>query len=156
MKRIRLTNGQYTEVSDEDYEYLNQWNWYCSSYGYAYRKIGNQNLFLHREVLKPKAGEYSDHINGIKLDNQRTNLRLCTYQENLRNKPKRVGSFSSKYKGVSWSKRWNTWRAYVYDKGKSIWIGNFDNEVYAAMAYDLWAKDLYGKFAKTNFTALNN
>jgi len=153
MKAIKLTNGMETFVDDNDYEYLTQWNWYYSSHGYAYRKIGDKTIFLHREVLKPIMGQYTDHINGNKLDNQKSNLRICTYQQNLCNNPKRKGSYTSPYKGVSWSQRWQTWRTYVYKDSKSIWIGNFDNPHHAALAYDLWTRDLHGEFANTNFIA---
>ena len=34
---------------------------------------------------------------------------------------------------------------------KSIFIGNFENEIDAAKAYDRKAKELFGKYAKLNF-----
>jgi hypothetical protein len=45
----------------------------------------------------------------------------------------------------------NQWRARVSVKGRQVSIGLFRKERHAAMVYDLWAVDLYGEFAKTNF-----
>ncbi len=37
------------------------------------------------------------------------------------------------------------------------YIGFFKEEKWAAIAYDIWAKDLFGEFAKFNFpNALHN
>jgi hypothetical protein len=39
----------------------------------------------------------------------------------------------------------------VYSKGKRILLGNFDDEIKAAQAYDEAAKELHGKYARLNF-----
>ena len=39
--------------------------------------------------------------------------------------------YSSKYKGVCWSKRYNKWNSYIYIKRKQIRIGLFDTELQA-------------------------
>ena len=39
----------------------------------------------------------------------------------------------------------------IAKNGKQMFIGYFDQEHYAAMAYDIWAKDLFGKHAYLNF-----
>ncbi len=56
MKRIKLTQGKYTLVDNEDFEWLNQFKWYLKK-GYAIRNKpvdGNGKrgtLFMHRVIL---------------------------------------------------------------------------------------------------------
>ena len=47
MKEIQLTQGYFTQVDDEDYEYLNQWKWHCNSYNYAGRGITVETGNIH-------------------------------------------------------------------------------------------------------------
>ena len=86
---------------------------------------------MHREILgKIPEGYVVDHINRNGLDNRKKNLRICTVSENLLNRPKYRGH--SQYKGVSWHKKSQRWRATF--RGKDI--GWFLNEKEAAKCYD--------------------
>jgi hypothetical protein len=108
-----------------------------------------------------------DHINGDKLDNRRSNLRLATRNENEANKGKRRGhkkkdgtdDNSSQYKGVSKMKdgRKKCWRAIIStnqnnNAGKTVQVnlGTYYDEKDAAKAYNKAAVDMYGEFASLN------
>lgn len=150
-----MTQGKYALVDDEDYEWLSQWNWWFNG-GYATRvetKRGIRNrIFMHRLINDTPPDKYTDHINGNRLDNRRANLRVCTTQENARNMRKTHGS--SVYKGVQWSHRQKAWKTTLNEKGQVAYIGYFKNERHAALAYDLWAIDMWGQFAKVNLPVL--
>jgi len=163
VKTIPLTQGKVALVDDEDFEFLNQWKWCYSgprrnpnSTGYAFRglwKNGSMGrIYMHRIVIKTRPGSIVDHVNRDGLDNRRRNLRIVTQSQNNLNSCKHLGS-SSIYKGVHWSKRLGKWRVQISVEvsGPKVYIGAFENERHAAMAYDIWAHDIYGEFANLNF-----
>lgn len=88
-----------------------------------------------------------DHINCDKLDNRLENLRLASKGQNLTNIPKSDGR-TSKYKGVCWKKSNKCWTAQISHEGKCIWLGHFDNEYDAHVAYCEAAKRLKGEYAR--------
>lgn len=71
-----------------------------------------------------------DHINGDKLDNNLTNLRIISNRENL---SRRGGT--SKYAGVSWSKRDVKWRVDIYLGDRYYYLGLYKTEEEAHIAY---------------------
>ena len=73
-----------------------------------------------------------DHINDIKTDNRLKNLQLITNRENAY---RTQGKYSSKYKGVSWCKKKNKWRASIRIHSKSVHLGYFLNEHDAYLIY---------------------
>ena len=153
-KRIPLTQGQFTIVDDADFDWLNQWKWYAAratSTYYAVRKESetDKSIRMHRLLLNPPPGIESDHINGDGLDNRRSNLRLCTRSQNNANRRK-FSLCSSRYKGVSWQKRYRNWRARIWISGKEKQLGLFDDEQKAARAYNRAAIALFGEFARLN------
>ena len=105
---------------------------------------------MHREIKVVPKGKIIDHINDNGLDNRKSNLRFCTNRQNLsrRRIPKDTIK-SSHYRGVDRNK--NKWRARVWYHKSKLYIGCFDNEFTAALAYDLWAFYLKGQFARLNF-----
>lgn len=156
MKLIPLSQGQFTKVDDADFDWLNQFKWYAQKEKGTYsanrdeRVNGKKvNHRMHRDILKLLPGEFCDHIDRDRLNNQRTNLRKCTVTENNRNrrKPKRAAA-TSKYLGVSWD--FNKWRATIYVNKKAIILGKFTDEVSAAKAYNIGAQKYFGEFANLN------
>lgn len=159
MKLIPLTQGQHAIVDDEDYDFLTQWKWKVDKYGYATRSICNPSNYkksstvkMHRIILDAQPGEFSDHINGNRLDNQRSNLRKCTRTENNRNAAgKTKANRTSPYKGVLWHKKNSCWRAVIRVNQKQLHLGVFTDPIEAAKTYDTAAREHYGAFARTNF-----
>jgi hypothetical protein len=104
---------------------------------------------MHKLIMACPAGKVVDHINGDKLDNRKTNLRICTLNQNSKNRvPNR--SSRSKYKGVDYDTRTNVWRARIRHNYKHIFLGYYINEVDAAAAYNTAAKEYHGEYAKLN------
>lgn len=108
-------------------------------------------VYLHDFLMNPPSGMTPDHANGDGLDNRRQNLRLATASQQAANRGKRRTPASSRFKGVSWSKRDRRWQAHVACRGIRRNLGTFRDEREAAMAYDAAARELFGEFARTNF-----
>ncbi len=89
-------------------------------------------IYLHRQIAGAPRGLDVDHINRDRLDNRRSNLRVCTRGQNLQNVASRGGS--SLHRGVSWSKVAGKWRADVKLEGKQHYLGLFECEEDAAAA----------------------
>lgn len=160
-KRIPLTQGKFAIVDDEDYEWLSKYKWCLftkknHNLQYAYRS-SKQNgkrvaIFMHRLILGLSAGDgkMTDHKNRNGLDNHRINLRVCTNRLNQGNSKIRKDNTSG-FKGVVWHKQARKWMSEICHKGTLIYLGLFENKLDAALAYDEKARELFGKFARTNF-----
>ena len=159
MKEIPLTQGEFAIVDDVDYDWLSQWKWHARKEGlnfYAARnppkKSGNTaKIYMSRQILRLHCGDSreSDHINHNTLDNRRGELRICTHQQNLRNR-KSFPNKTSRFKGVNWCKRLKNWQVAIRATGKTIYLGRFKDEKEAALAYNKAAKKYYGEFAYLN------
>ncbi len=148
MKKIFLSNGDFTLVSNEDYIFLVGYNWWitCNG-GYAKGSVEGKDQTLHRIVAKRMGIDLSnqiDHTNGNKLDNRRENLRSATPSQNVANSDSYKNNKSG-YKGVS--KRKNKWRAQIQKVGIQYHLGLFDTPEEASNAYVKAAEQLHGEFA---------
>ena len=162
MNLLPLTQGQVAIVDDEDYARLKHFNWYIkrniNNKLYAARSLRcngwSRQVYLHHEVLgmiSAPPGKVVDHINGNTLDCTRSNLRICTWAENMRNRPSKKNT-RSKYKGVKVRKCKSGYRyqARINFEKKYYYLGSFKDEYSAMAAYNVMAVKLHGRFAYIN------
>lgn len=155
---IQLTRGFVTVVDAVDAD-LAAVTWTATTNGYATRHIQEnkkpRSYLLHRVILSRMLDreltrqEVTDHINGNKLDNRRSNLRLATLQQNAANSKQRSDA-TARYKGVTWNKARQLWAAQIQTNNQSRSIGFFNTEEEAAIAYNHAAMDVFGEFARVN------
>jgi hypothetical protein len=154
MKEIQLTQGFVAIIDDGDFERVNQYKWQVllsgkkAKYATRFDNKNRKRIYLHRFITNADSGEEIDHINHDGLDNRRENLRTCTREQNMRNRP----TWRKGYKGVrnSKSKR-NPFTATIYANKRRNHLGSFPTAELAAMAYDEKAKEYFGAFACLNF-----
>lgn len=149
---IPLNKGFFAQVSEQDYDFLIKHKWYKSSSGYAVRHNKEKSpalIYMHRQVLNLKKGEWTDHIDRDRLNNTRDNLRKCTPSENNRNRSPLVGK-TSKFKGVYYNKERKCFCACIRHNDVQKHIGVFLNEADAAIAYNNAAKLYFGEHAYIN------
>jgi|LSQX01.2.fsa_nt_gb hypothetical protein len=159
MKRIPLSQGYVALVDDEDFGLIMSHNkWFANKHhGNVYAKCNitrpdgrRTTLKMHRLIMDARQGEVVDHINGNGLDNRKCNLRITNERENAANRKPHKGT-SSRYKGVSYHKQHNKWQSNICVNYKCLYLGIFEKEVDAAIAYDIAAVKHFGEFARLNF-----
>lgn len=136
------------KVDDEDYEMVKDTSWYTVK-GYVRGRFDGGQPLLHRLIMDFPEEMQVDHIDGDKLNNQKSNLRVCTNGQNQMNGGAYRNS-SSKFRGVSWEKAQGKWRADIQANKKTKHLGVFESERDAAKAYNEAAKELHGEFARLN------
>ena len=148
MKFIQLTNTYKLAIVDnEDYPELVKSRWWLSPGGYAVSKARYKSNLMHRVIMKPSSEDYVDHKNRLKLDNRKSNLRICDQSYNLAN-AKIARNNSSGYKGVSLSKAEGKYKAYICRKGVKYNLGTYPTAEQASEAYKTKAEELFGEYAR--------
>lgn len=153
MKKIKLTQGKYALVDDEDFEILNQWKWHSIKNGrtfYAGRTSAKNKetkkrngIRMHIEIIgKSPKGKEIDHKDGNGLNNQRKNLRLVSHSENMINQRQRLNNTSG-FRGVSWNTALKKWRTDVRLHTIRFFLGYFTDKLDAKQAYDKFIKENY-------------
>ena len=155
MKTIPISRrNMLALVDDEDFPGLSRVPWYLTG-GYAVRTEGGRKrrhtVFMHRRILGLpdviKGGVFVDHINGNKLDNRKSNLRMASWSQNCANRGLQKNNTSG-FKGVT--RIPERWRAAIKVNGKDYSLGCFDSREAAAKAYNEAATRFFKEFARLN------
>ena len=114
------------KIDPEDEHLLSQYTWYLTSTGYLATRakqdspigIPTETIYMHRLIMMPPKDVEIDHINRIKTDNRKENLRYADRSLNCSN----IGiqrNNTSGQTGVSFCKLKQKWRAYFGPKRKA-------------------------------------
>lgn len=138
MIEIELTQGIKSLIDKEDYDRVNEFRWQAAFdkrrrnwvakrtiYTKQNDKVIYKWIYLHRFVLGldelPK-GMCVDHINGDRLDNRKSNLRVCSIYENNNNRKNLYRTNTSGFTGIA-STGYKTYSASVQINGLSVRLG---------------------------------
>jgi hypothetical protein len=135
--RIRCEFGEMTQAYKDRIEFIVDYDdfinhvmgykFFMNNYGYVVyssAKDGLHNKFLHRVIMNCPEDMMIDHINHNPLNNCRSNLRICTNQQNQMNASKSKNNTSG-VQGVHWHKASEKWRAQIRLNKKQITLGYF-------------------------------
>jgi len=139
-------------VSQEDQWILTKYKWHIGKQGYVHGRINRKTLLMHRyimiEILKNNLTRHNivDHINNIRCDNRRENLRIVDHAQNSRNR-KKMTNVSSNYIGVS--KFESKFKVSLTFDGITQ-NAYYEDELCAAWQYDLWVTQFQISCKKIN------
>ncbi len=152
---VPLSQGKFAIIDAVDAERILPYKWHCSL-GYAVRNRrkpdgpGAPIIRMHRVINDTPDGMETDHVDGDRLNNRRSNLRSVTMSQNSCNS-RTYASNTSGYRGVSWAKREKRWTAQIWLNQKHRHVGYFATAEEAARARDAAALEVHGEFAILNF-----
>lgn len=132
-------------TDSKHYDLVKGWKWHMSKKYIEGHKNG-EKIFLHRLVTNCPKGMDVDHINHNCIDNREINLRVCTHQQNTRNRTDNKINKSG-YMGVLWNKGVNKWISIISIDGKNKHLGCFKNIEDAIKVRRQAEEKYYGEFA---------
>ena len=122
-------NGFEFYFDKEDYDIIKNIKW-TSNNKYIVAS-GNSSIKLHNFIMNvmPTRQIMVDHINRIKYDNRKNNLRIVNNAQNtINNGTYQKTLDKSGVKGVTWDKSKNQWQATITLDKKLIKLGHFKKE----------------------------
>jgi hypothetical protein len=140
---LRTRDGRvraYALVDADDLPGLSAWRWSYSG-GAAVRAVRidgrSRTVLMHRQIMGLEHGDPRevDHRNADRLDNRRSNLRVCSHAENHQNRSAVEGA-SSRFRGVCWDRRMGRWQAKVKLNGRTNFLGYYEIEEDASAAVE--------------------
>ena len=155
MKKLKLTQNKFALLDEEDYFLASKYKWCAVKRGqtfYARRNLPRnggeaKKEYLHRFIMKPPQQKEVDHINGNGLDNRKVNLRICTREQNSRNK-KQINKSNTGIKGISWCENRKRFFFSIGYKGKTIALGRYISIEEATKVIESERKKLHKEFAR--------
>ena len=151
---VGISLGRVSVVDASDLPLISGHRWWvlrnrtCYAITHIHRDGKRTTISMHRLIMGAQPGQFIDHRDGDGLNNVRSNLRFATCQQNAMNA--RQKNHSSQFKGVSWRKDRGHWTAKIRIGCRDKFLGCFHEETEAAKAYNLAARQIFGKFARLN------
>ena len=147
-KLVVITQSGDVILADaDDYDRLKKYSWCISKTGYAVANINYRVTKMHRYIMLKNLSDsvVVDHANGNRLDNRKTNLRICTQNENGKN----IGIKKTNSHGVQGIRRTQSgkYRARIFADGKELHIGTFQTLKLAVEARKRAEIEHFGEFA---------
>lgn len=167
--KVELTQGMFALVNKSDYDKICGYKWFAvksrNNYYAAAHGPKRETIKMHRLIMGLNdSNVICDHIDHNGLNNTRLNLRTCNSSQNIKNTTSRKGS-TSNYLGVCYKptrkrrlKSGNysvcemkkKWSAQIQCDKNKYFIGRFETEKDAAIAYNREAIKKFGEFANLN------
>ncbi len=170
--KVYMADNDYFIIDIEDVDKIKTHTWHRNkqrknNYITAGKRLhfegsNGGTIQLARYIVNCPKGMVVDHINGNVSDNRKSNLRICTHQQNSSNMAIRPNNTSG-HIGVHWSKsrestKWACYQAYVSKNGhryyKDFRVSNYSSKEEAYQEACKWqeemANKLFGEYSVYN------
>jgi len=144
---LELTWWEFTKIDKENFEWIRNKCWYKSKRWSVETRGVKKLIKLHRIIMDAPIWKVVDHINWDILDNRKSNLRVCTIQENCMNKTASQNS-KSWIKWVRLDNRRNKYCVQISLKWKRYWGWEYKDLEDAIISVNNLTKKLHWEFAK--------
>lgn len=111
-------------IDKEDLEKVKNYKWCKDVNNYV---KNSQHKYLHRIIMN-EYDQYIDHINGNTLDNRKSNLRICSNADNLKNRTHLPSNNTSGIIGVRFRKDRNKWYAEIQCDKIKYNLGSYEKK----------------------------
>ena len=147
---IGYTNkGEEFYFDKEDYNKIKEYTWYIDGSRCVCTKPPSGLILFHRLVTNADKDMEVDHINHIRTDNRKCNLRVVDRSLNQRNLPLSKRNTSGVV-GVWFNKDANKWVAEIRLNYKKISLGYFINKEDAIKARKEAEEKYFGEYSYDN------
>lgn len=145
------SNGGIFYFDKEDFDKIKNYRWYITDAGYIRAHIDEtHSVFMHSLIYGDKEKRDIDHINRVKFDNRKENLREATRGENVINRDP-ISSNSSGVTGVRWSQKAKKWQALITKDGVNHYLGTYEDFNDAVNARKLAEIYYFGEYSYKYF-----
>ena len=155
---VTLTRGYEAIIDASDVSLVEGVNWsvlalrdnsvYAGRSSYSDNQTGKKTtILMHRVIMGAPTGMMIDHSDGDGTNNRRSNMRIATHAENMRNRRMSTNNTSG-FKGVHWDKKSRKWCAQIRNNSVGRYLGLFDTPEAAHAAYVAASELLHGEFAR--------
>lgn len=149
---VPLTRGMEAVIDAADVWLVERWNWTATAgegriYAARYTALHGKKfpVFMHRAIVWAPQGRDVDHRDLDGLNNRRSNLRLCTGQQNSWN-TRALSRNRTGFKGV-WERE-GKFLACLKVDGRTLHLGTFDTPEEAHATYVEYADKHFGEFSR--------
>lgn len=130
-----------TLIDLEDVDKVKNYKWYTNK-GYV---LNDSIGWIHRFIMDCPDNMVIDHINHNRLDNRKSNLRICTQHQNSMNQGIRNDNTSG-ITGVHFDKSRDKWAAQIMYNGRQINLGRFNTKEEAIQARKNAEIEYFGEY----------
>lgn len=147
---VTATNGIKFYIDKSDLQLVKKYKWHvCQNKSGYYTVISSRRILLYKLLLGFPSKCEIDHIDLNPLNNRRSNLRICTHQQNQMNQPLQKNNTSG-VTGVRFYKARNKFVARIKVCQHDIHLGYFLTFEEAVQARNVGMECMFGEYGRYN------
>ena len=147
---VTVTNGEKFYIDKEDEPLVRQYKWYIYADRHGVKNVCTKDpILIYQLIMGFPENMEIDHIDLDRLNNRKSNLRLCTHQQNQMNQPLQKNNTSG-VTGVRFYKARNKYVARIKVCQRDIHLGYYVTFEEAVQARNVGMECMFGEFGRYN------